>query len=395
MKILIIHNMYQQAGGEDMVAEREASLLAGAGHEIIWYRRSNSEVSQLSLWGKMTLPKRMIWASDAVCDLRHLIAREKPDVAHFHNTHFMISPAAYSVCRDMGVPVVQSLDNPRLMCPAASLFRAGHLCEDCVGKTLPWPGILHACYRKSRVQTAVVAATLTIHRLRHTWDTDVDVYVVATDFYRRKFIEGGLPVEKLVVKPHFVEPDPRRRQQTPGDYALFVGRLDPEKGVKTLLTAWEHLGAIPLKIRGSGQLEREAQGAAQRLDTIELIDRLSQEALIQLFKGASFLVWPSKGYYETFGLVAVEAFACGVPVIASRIGVMAEIVQDGHTGLHFTPGDPGDLADKVRWAWTHPEIMAEMGRNARREYEAKYTAARNYELLMGIYGAAIQRSRAV
>jgi glycosyltransferase involved in cell wall biosynthesis len=134
-----------------------------------------------------------------------------------------------------------------------------------------------------------------------------------------------------------------------GDYALFVGRLDPEKGVRTLLTAWEHLVAVPLKIRGSGQLEREAQGAAQRLDSIELVDRLSQEELILLFKGARFLVWPSEGYYETFGLVVAEAFACGVPVIASRIGVMAEIVQEGRTGLHFTPGDPEDLADKVRW----------------------------------------------
>jgi hypothetical protein len=211
MKILNIYNTYRQSGGEDVAAEREASLLTNAGHEIIWYRRSNREVDAFNLWNKMTLPKRMIWASDAVRDLRRLIAREKPDVAHFHNTHFMISPAAYTACREMGVPVVQSLDNPRLMCPAASLFRAGPLCEDCVGKTLPGPGVLHACYRKSRMQTAAVATTLTIHRLRHTWDADVDVYVVATDFYRRKFIEGGLPVEKLAVRPHFVEPDPLPR----------------------------------------------------------------------------------------------------------------------------------------------------------------------------------------
>jgi glycosyltransferase involved in cell wall biosynthesis len=395
MRILVVHNTYQQPGGEDIAAEREASLLSNAGHEIIWYRRSNNEVNQLSFWGKMTLPKRMIWATDAVRDLRQLIARHKPDVAHFHNTHFMISPGAYTACREMRVPVVQSLDNPRLMCPAASFYRDGLLCEDCAGKTLPWPGILHACYRGSRAQTAAVAAMLTVHRLRHTWDTNVDVYVVATEFYRCKFIESGLSAEKTVVKPHFVEPDPLPRQETLGDYALFVGRLDPEKGVRTLLTAWEHLDAIPLRIRGSGRLRREAQAAARRLGTVALVGHLSQDELIQLFKGARFLVWPSEGYYETFGLVAVEAFACGVPVIASRIGVMAEIVQEGHTGLHFTPGDPQDLADKVSWAWTHPEIMAEMGRNARREYEAKYTAARNYELLMSIYDTAIQRSRAV
>jgi glycosyltransferase involved in cell wall biosynthesis len=369
--------------------------LTDAGHEIVWYRRSNREVDAFNLWNKLTLPKRMIWASDAVRDLRRLIAREKPDVAHFHNTHFMISPATYYVCREAGVPVVQSLHNPRLLCPAATLYRNSRVCEDCLDKTLPWPGILHACYRNSRYQTAAVAAMLTFHRWRKTWATCVDTYIVFAEFYRRKFIESGLPAGKIAVKPHFVAPDPLPRQEISGDYALFVGRLDPEKGVRTLLTAWDGLDAIPLKIRGSGQLEREAQAAARRLDTIELVNRLSQEELIQLFKGARFLVWPSEGYYETFGLVAVEAFACGVPVITSRIGVMAEIVQDEHTGLHFKPGDPEDLADKVRWAWTHPAIMAEMGRNARREYEAKYTAARNYELLMGIYDTAIQRSRAV
>jgi len=393
MKILIVHNTYQQPGGEDIAAEREASLLANAGHEIIWYRRSNNEANTLNLWDKITLPKRMIWASDAVSDLHRLIAQHKPDVAHFHNTHFMISPAAYTACRDMGVPVVQSLHNPRLLCPAASLYRDGRACEDCLGKTLPWPGIVHACYRNSRYQTAAVATMLTLHRWRKTWAKCVDIYIVFADFYRRKFIESGLAAEKMVVKPHFVDPDPLPRQETTGDYALFVGRLDPEKGVRTLLSAWEHLNAIPLKIRGAGRLEREAQAAAQRLGTVEFVGHLSQDELIQLFKGAHFLVWPSEGYYETFGLVAVEAFACGVPVIASRIGVMAEIVQDGHTGLHFAPGDPDDLAAKASWAWTHPEAMAEMGRNARREYEAKYTATRNYELLMGIYDTAIQRSR--
>lgn len=385
MKILLVHNTYQQPGGEDTVFAREAALLREHGHGVVTYTRSNAEVRDFSPAARALLPLRMIWARDAVRDLRALIAAEKPDVAHFHNTHFMISPAAYTACRAAGVPVVQTLHNPRLLCPAATFTRNERACQDCLGKTPPWPGILHGCYRSSRLQTAMVAVVLTVHRWRRTWAQDVDRYIVATEFYRQQFIAGGLPADKLVVKPHFVAPDPLPREHEPGDYALYVGRLEPVKGVRVLLAAWEQISAIPLKIRGEGPLAGEVGARAAPLEAVEIAERLSPEALIQLVKGARFLVWPSLGYYETFGLVAIEAFACGVPVIASRTGVMAEIVTDGVTGLHVTPGDPADLAAKVRWAWDHPAEMAALGRAARRKYEQKYTAERNYAQLLRIY----------
>ena len=391
MKLLLVHNTYQYPGGEDIVFEREAALLREHGHTVITYTRSNAEVRDFSPAAKALLPLRMIWARDAVRDLRALIAAEKPDVAHFHNTHFMISPAAYTACHEAGVPVVQSLHNPRLLCPAATFTRNDRSCQDCLGKTPPWPGILHACYRDSRLQTAAVAAMLTVHRWRKTWATQVACHVVFTEFYRQRFIEGGLPADRLVVKPHFVTPDPLPREDEPGDYALYMGRLEPVKGVRVLLAAWEQAGTIPLKVRGEGPLLAEVQALATRTATVEVIGRLSPDALTQLMRGARFLVWPSLGYYETFGLVAIEAFACGVPVIASRTGVMAEIVTDGVTGLHFTAGDPADLAAKVRWAWEHPAEMAEMGRAARREFEQKYTAERNYAQLMHIYESLLKQ----
>lgn len=391
MKILLVHNTYQYPGGEDIVFEREAALLREHGHTVVTYTRSNAEVRNFSPAAKALLPLRMIWARDAVHDLRALIAAEKPDVAHFHNTHFMISPAAYTACCEAGVPVVQSLHNPRLLCPAATFTRNDRSCQDCLGKTPPWPGILHACYRDSRLQTAAVAAMLTVHHWRRTWATQVACHVVSTEFYRQRFIEGGLPADKLVVKPHFVAPDPLPREHEPSDYALYAGRLEPVKGVRVLLAAWEQMGAIPLKVRGEGPLLAEFQALAARHRAVEVIERLAPEALIQLIKGARFLVWPSLGYYETFGLVAIEAFACGVPVIASRTGVMAEVVTDGVTGLHFTAGDPADLAAKVRWAWDHPAEMAEMGRAARREFEQKYTAERNYAQLLHIYESLLKQ----
>jgi len=230
---------------------------------------------------------------------------------------------------------------------------------------------------------------LIAHKALGTWKKRVDVYIASTEFYRTKFVEGGLPPEKITIKPHFVSFDPGARASA-GSYAMFIGRLSPEKGVLTLMRAWEKLKHVPLKIRGEGVLTGRVREFVQNnAQKIELMPRLSAVGLTDALKGSRFLVWPSEGYYETFGLVAAEAFACGVPVIGSRLGAMAEIVDDGRTGLHFTAGDADDLAAKVEWAWNHPEEMARMGCAARAEYEAKYTADRNYKMLMDIYEGVI------
>ena len=388
MRVLIVHNTYQQPGGEDEVAEREAALLEEAGHEVIRYNRSNNELKELEFWKKARAAADIVWARNAVADLQRILRQRRPDLAHMHNTFARISPAAYYACAEAGVPVVQSLHNPRLICPSANLYRAGRTCEDCLGRSIPWPGILHGCYHDSRLQTALVAGMLTTHRLLGTWQRRVHAYIVFTEFYRQKFIAAGLPADRIFVKPHFVAPDPGPRLSGPGDYALFVGRLDPEKGVHTLLAAWPRLRDIPLKIRGDGQL-RDAVERGLAGCSWELVPRLSPEDLVKLVKSARFLVWPSLGQFETFGLVALEAFACGVPVIASRTGVAPEIVRDGQLGLHFTAGDPADLAAKVRYAWEHPAEMLEMGRRARREFETRYTLEQNYEILMAIYRKAL------
>jgi glycosyltransferase involved in cell wall biosynthesis len=391
MKLLLVHNAYQYPGGEDTVFEREAALLREHGHTVVTYTRSNAEVRDFSPAAKALLPLRMIWARDAVRDLRALIAAEKPDVAHFHNTHFMISPAAYFACREAGVPVVQTLHNYRLSCPAATFFRAGRICEDCLGKRIAWPGVVHACYRDSRVLTGAVAASLAFHRLRRTWSQAVNVYIALTEFGRQKFVQAGLPAHKIAIKPNFVSPDPGWREPT-GNYAIYLGRLSPEKGCRELLHAWQSLGGISLKVIGAGPLRDELvayaghHGPAQ----IEFVDWLPREAALDMLRHARAMVFPST-LYEGLPMSIIEAFACGVPVIASRTGAMAEIVTDGVTGLHFTAGDAADLAAKVRWAWDHPAEMAEMGRAARREYEQKYTAERNYAQLLRIYEMARAR----
>jgi glycosyltransferase involved in cell wall biosynthesis len=284
---------------------------------------------------------------------------------------------------------VQSLHNPRLLCPAATLYREGRACEDCLGRTFAWPGVIHACYHNSRAQTAVVAGTRAFHSVLGTWQEQMDAYIVFTEFFRQKFMAAGVPREKIFVKPHFLNADPGMKQLRGGDYALFLGRLAPEKGVLTLLKAWRTLKQIPLLIGGHGQLQKEVHEFEQDHAWARSHPHLPHKECFDLIKGARFLVWPSEGYSETFGLVAIEAFACGTPVIASSSGAMKELVEDGVTGLHFEPGNADDLADKVEWAWTHPQEMEAMGSAGRAEYLSKYTAASNYEALMEIYDRAI------
>lgn len=395
MKILLVHNYYKLSGGEDEVFRREKRLLAGAGHEVIEYVRDNKEINDHTLVQKINLAAKTVWAWDSHRDLGNVLEHEKPEVAHFHNTFPLISPAAYYACASAGVPVIQTLHNPRLICPAATLSRDGKPCDDCAESTFLWPAVRHGCYQNSRIKSAVTGSMLLTHRWAGTWISKVDRYIVSTKFYERKFIEAGLPEKRIALKPHFIEADPGVRNR-PGDYALFVGRLSPEKGVLKLLKAWECLKHVPLRIRGEGPLVEAVQAAANAQGSpVTMVPRLSSEDLFQLIRGACFLVWPSEGFYETFGLVAIEAFACGVPVIASGSGAMKETVTDGLTGVLFRADDPADLARKVEWAWSHPNQLESMGKMARAEFERKYTGEKNLRMLEEIYRQALNERTAV
>ncbi|HEV2176114.1 MAG TPA: glycosyltransferase family 4 protein [Terriglobia bacterium] len=389
MKVLLVHNSYQQPGGEDIVFEQERRLLESAGHDVVTYRRSNWEIVAYSALRRLALAPRTIWNGDSRQEVLDLLRREKPELVHVHNTFIMISPAIFSACREAGVPVVQTLHNYRFFCPAATFFRSGKVCEECLDHTL-WRGIRHACYHGSRTQTAIVALMLAVHQRRETWSRGVDGFICLSEFARSKFMEGGLPAEKMFVKPNFVHPDPGARSGD-GDYALFVGRLSPEKRVSTLLAAWSRLPKpIPLLVVGGGpeREELEAQTEELNLSSVRFQGQLSRPQTLAAVNGARFLVFSSE-WYENFPVTIAEAYACSTAVICSRLGAMQEIVDDGRTGLHFNPGDPDDLARKVDWAWDHPDEIREMGRQARREYETKYTAEKNYPMLMEIYQRTI------
>src|SRR5215213_9426684 len=376
VKILAVHNRYQRPGGEDQVFVDETTLLETRNHRVLRYEVHNDQVEHVD---RLTLAKDTVWNTSAYRELRTIICRERPDVVHFHNTLPLISPAGYYAAKAEGVPVIQTLHNYRLLCPVALFFRDGRVCEDCMGKAVPWPGVVHRCYRGSRTASGVIATMLT-------------VYVALTEFARNKFIEGGLPAGKIVVKPNFVAPDPGRGQGG-GGYALFVGRLAPEKGTGTMLAAWDRLRTrVPLKIVGEGPLKDQVVRVAAKRSDVEWLGHRPVADVHALMRKADMLVFPSQ-WYETFGRVAAEAFAAGTPVIAANIGAVAELVEHGRTGLKFRPGDPEDLATQVEWALSHSAELRRMREEVRAEFEAKYTAERNYRALMEIYEAALERKK--
>jgi glycosyltransferase involved in cell wall biosynthesis len=384
MRVLTVHNNYRLPGGEEQIFAAESALLEAHGHEVFRYTLDNDDISTVN---PLLLAKNTIWNSNVYRELRSLIREKQPQVAHFHNTFPLISPAAYYAARDEGVAVIQTLHNYRLLCPNALFFREGRVCEDCLGQIFPIPGIVHGCYRGNRRDSAMVAATTSFHNILGTWTKAVDKFIVVSQFAMDKFIQGGLPADKLVWKPNFLqtEPEPGAGQ---GGYAVYVGRLSIEKGLGVLLDAWRKLDRqFPLKILGDGPMAGLVTEAMQEMPQIEWLGRRPSHEVYDIVGNAAFLVFPSE-WYETFGQVAIEAFAKGTPVVASDIGAIPELVHH-QTGLLFRPSDPTDLAAKIDWLLAHPQALAELRLTARAEFEAKYTANDNYQRLMTIYHSAL------
>jgi glycosyltransferase involved in cell wall biosynthesis len=331
-----------------------------------------------------------VWNQDAYRRLYALVSRERPEIVHFHNTFPLLSPSCYYAARRAGAAVVQTLHNYRLICPGANLLRDGVPCEDCVG-SLPWRGIEHACYRGSRAASAVVAAMVTVHRAAGTWHRAVDAYIALSQFSRSRFIAGGLPAKRLFVKPNFTA-DPGVGPG--GDYFLFAGRLSHEKGLPILLDAWRSRSGTPLlKIAGDGPLGPWLKEQIATIPNVEWLGRLPHEAVVEQMKHARGLVLPSVAY-ENFPVSVVEAYAAGLPVIASDAGTLPELVHDHTTGLIFRAGNSASLTQKILELTNDAVLYEQLRRAARGEFEAYYQGYRNLDLLFGIYRQAIATSAA-
>ncbi|MBA4104879.1 MAG: glycosyl transferase family 1 [Pirellula sp.] len=390
MKILLCHSYYTQRGGEDRSFEEERELLQANGHQVVEYVRRNEELVGAS---GVKAALTTLWNRQAARDVAELIRTHRPDVLHATNTFPLISPSVCDVAHRAGVAVVQALRNYRLLCANSYLMRDGRPCEECVGRAIPWPAIRHRCYRESAAASAVVGAMQVTHRARGVWRNRVDAFFTLTEFARQKFVDAGLPAEKIHVKYNSVSPDPGIGAGV-GGYVALVGRLSPEKGIATALAAWEGNATLPpLVVVGAGPLKSQVEAAAARDPRISCLGERSNAEAQRVIGDAAALLMPSL-WYETFGRTIAEAYATGTPVVASRLGAMAELVDDGVTGALFTAGDPTDLAAKVLQITSASAAERDAMRTAaRRAYEGRFLPRHNYTRLLEIYAIALEASQ--
>jgi glycosyltransferase involved in cell wall biosynthesis len=364
-------------------------MLKAAGHAVEMFEADNATID--GTIAKVAAASSLFHSNISSRRMAKLLRTFHPDILHIHNWFPLISPSIISIASDAGVPVVQTLHNYRMICANGLLYRDGKVCDDCAGKAVPLSGILHRCYSDSRVGSALVSAAFSYHRFAHTWD-NISTFIAVSAYQRALLVGGGIDPTQVAVKPNFV-----RESRGPGDgsggYALFAGRLTEQKGIRTVIKAWEeHRPGRPLRIMGDGPLVDEVRNKAAILPQVEYLGQRSANEVLQAMAGAKFLIFSSESY-EPFPLAVVEAFSQGTPVLAANLESINELVSDGETGLRYMPGDAGDLAAKMKLIGADLSKYQAMRRECRAVYESRYTEGLNYKMLTGIYAMAIESNR--
>ena len=389
MRILVAHNHYKYAGGEDSAMRAEVAMLRDAGHEVELFEVDNQIIQGTA--AKIFASGSLFYSYSSSRKMSELMHAFRPDIVHIHNWFPLLSPSVIAVAAEAGIPVVQTLHNFRMLCANAILYRDGKVCRDCLGKTIPLTPAMHGCYSASRAGSAVVAAAFAYHRFAGTWQ-GIATFIALSEFQRDLLVEGGMDSTQIVVKPNFVK-DAGAPGDGTGGYALFVGRLTPEKGIRTVLRAWaKNNPPIPLKIMGAGPLVDEVIEVSASVRGVEYLGQRSASEVYAAMATAKFLIFPSE-WYEPFALTIVEAFSHGTPVLAADLESISELVKDGQTGVRFIPGDADDLAAKVRQMLADDGNYRSMRRRCRQIYEERYTDKINYNLLTDIYRRAIVANR--
>jgi glycosyltransferase involved in cell wall biosynthesis len=373
--VLVVHNRYQQLGGEDSVVDDEIKMLRENGHEVHEYRRNNVDINNMS---KFRLFVDTIWSRKTVKEVSELISKVSPDIVHAHNTFPLVSPSLFWVVSSARIPIIQTIHNFRLSCLQAMFLRDNKVCELCKGK-IPWRGVVHKCYRNSFISSFVLACMLMFHRVLGTFTRQISAYIALNGFCKNKLIEIGINPSAIRVKPNFVRVSASVSPEKTGN-PLYVGRLSQEKGISVLLDVIKKMPSQQFDIVGDGPLIHEFDGIAN----VNVFGELGYEAVITKISNAPYLIMPSI-WYENMPRTLVEAFSCGTPVIASNIGALKCLIKDKVTGLLFEPGSHDSLYDAVMWAKNNVAQMTDMGKEAYVEFNEKYTSQKNYLALNRIY----------
>lgn len=380
MKILQVHNYYQIGGGEDTVVAAEKAMLESNGHEVFTFYKHNKEIEDYSFSKKLNLLRNTTWSKTSYNEALQILKEVQPDVCHVHNFMPLISPSVYQACKDLGVPVVQTLHNYRLICSNGLFMRSGGICEDCLGKSA-YGAVKKKCYRNSGIQTYAVARM--IQKNKQVWKELVDAYICLTDFAKQKFLTHGLPENKLLVKPNFVEKRSLPKDEEKSPYFVYVGRLTESKGVSIFKRLANEL-PLPLKMVGEGELSETLQGIAN----VELMGKKSGPETLELIQNAEALILPSV-WYEGMPMTILEAFSLNTPVIASNLGGMKSMIRHQENGFLFSPGSEEELLENLNFVCNESEKITKIVENAALEFDKKYSASANYTMLMDIYEKVI------
>lgn len=380
MRILIIHNHYQDPGGEDVVLQQEFSLLANSETVETFITKNSRGIAGFLQF--LAYPFNM----RASRKLDKVLREFNPDVVHLHNIHYATGPQLIRLLHKRKIPMVMTLHNYRLVCPSATLFHRGELFPDSINSGFPWKAVRLGVHQGSIFKTFWIAFTYYLHKKLGTWKM-VDKYLVLTEFARKVFTgsKAGIPVDKLIVKPNFIrDSEENKAQTTREEYFLFIGRLSREKGIGTLIEAFQNSGA-QLRIAGDGPMKDYVVQKCNTEPNLHYMGALKPEQVREQMKQCTALVFPSE-WYEGMPMTLIEAFATGTAVLASRLGAMSAMVQENWDGFLFTAGDPGDLrACVAKWRGLDTQSKDRIRRNARKNYEEHYTAEANKQQLMGIY----------
>jgi glycosyltransferase involved in cell wall biosynthesis len=388
MKVLLVHNFYQNFGGEDAAALAEQHLLETHGDSVVVYARHNKEIAEYTWIEKVRGSAESVDCTQTRDEVARIARDVRPDVAYIHNFFPLISPSIYQILHQHAIPIVQFVHDFRLFCPNGLFYTGGSICERCKTGAF-FNAVRHRCYRDSYLSSFLAASIVASARRNHVFDR-VSLFVCPTEFSRKKMMEGGIPADKIRTKPHFVHATGVSPKFEPGDYVLYLGRLSREKGLFTLICALAQENTVPVKIAGAGPMEKEIRSILhdQGIRHIQLVGFKSGEEKWEILRNSAFVVIPSE-CYETFSLSAVEAHAAGKPVIASRIGALPFVIKDGKNGLLFEPKNAADLRQGVRKLFGQRSDIERMGRYGRALVNTKYTPEHSYNCLSAIFSQAV------
>ncbi len=389
MRILILHNYYQYRGGEDTYFESLVKLHGKRGHQVITYIK-DSRVLIASLGQGIGTSLGMFCNGSVEKDISSLIKTHKPDVAHFNNINPLITADAYKACKIYGIPTVQTVHNYRMVCPKGTLFRNGKTCEVCVNKKFVYPSILYGCYHDSKLASLIFSSALYYHKNKGSFE-NINRYIFPSEFTRKYYIDNlGLKKNKTTVIPYFVD-DKSKSVNNHRKYFLFAGRLSEEKGILKLLSILSNMPSHKLFVLGDGSLKYKVE-KYKKYKNIIIKGFISSERIQRYFGDAICTIIPSL-WNEVLPMVMLESFATSTPVIVPKYGAFYKTVIHSKTGLFYEQYNFKDLKEKILWAWDHKDKMREMGENARKEYEKKYTPEKHYQALMEVYEDAIRMNK--